>query len=33
MKTKTKNETYSFWHDGALTVGKLGRVKNKEVGL
>lgn len=28
---KAENDKYSFWHDGTLTVGKLGRVKNKEV--
>ncbi|CAM4117756.1 type I restriction enzyme HsdR N-terminal domain-containing protein [Gillisia limnaea] len=26
-----ENCKYSFWHDGTLTVGKLGRVKNIEV--
>ncbi|KQC33495.1 hypothetical protein AAU57_09345 [Nonlabens sp. YIK11] len=28
---KVENEKYSFWHDGTLTVGKLGRVKNIDV--
>ncbi|WP_084625550.1 type I restriction enzyme HsdR N-terminal domain-containing protein [Salinimicrobium xinjiangense] len=26
-----ENETFTFWHDGTLTVGKRGRVKNQEV--
>lgn len=28
---KVENNIFSFWHDGTLTLGKRGRVKNKEV--
>ena len=28
---KIKNDDYSFWHDGTLTVGNLGRAKNIDV--
>lgn len=26
-----KNNVFSFWHDGTLTIGKMGRVKNQDV--
>ncbi|MDT0675118.1 type I restriction enzyme HsdR N-terminal domain-containing protein [Autumnicola musiva] len=26
-----ENQTFTFWHDGTLTLGKRGRVKNQEV--
>src|SRR5690606_13581614 len=28
---KKEDQTFSFWHDGTLTLGKRGRVKNQEV--
>ena len=28
---KQQSDNYSFWHDGTLTVGNLGRAKNKDV--
>ena len=28
---QVENEKYSFWHDGTLTVGNLGRAKNNDV--